>query len=64
MIQIVFEGGRYHVQARTETAEQWLADYARDRPACQMRGDAVLIDPRFLSDLIDCARSVGFQVES
>lgn len=63
MIQISFEQGRYHVQPRTEAARKWLTEYVANHPVIQMSGGGPLIDPRFLSDLLEHARRVGLRVE-
>jgi len=64
MIRITFEQGRYRVQALTEPARAWLSKYASDRVSISRFGDAgVVVDSRFLVDVIDAAKNVGFQVE-
>jgi hypothetical protein len=63
MIRITFAKGRYRVQALNEPARRWLSEYASDRVSIPRIDDGIIIDPRFLADLLDCAKSVGLQVE-
>jgi hypothetical protein len=63
MIRITLEKGRYRVQALSEPARSWLSEYASDRVSIHRFEDGIIVDPRFLADLLDCAKSVGLKVE-
>jgi hypothetical protein len=63
MIRISFTQGRYLAQPTDDSARAWLASYVAQRTLIQRTADGVLIDARFVGDLIDAAKMDGLSVE-
>lgn len=63
MIRLTLIQGHYRVEPLGQRSRDWLADYAAARPTLNASEGRVMVDPRFLGDMLDAAARDGIPVE-